>query len=100
MKWRVGSHLGRRRGSYQTQTAPTLRVDETQVMGMQPAYGLVDLAFGASIKQSMLQFVVTNVADRRAQLSRFAQTVPAADNQTYIIPAQPRTFAIKFGQKF
>jgi outer membrane receptor protein involved in Fe transport len=85
---------------YQTQTAPTLRVDETQIMGMQPAYGLLDLTLGASIKQSMLQFVVTNVTDRLAQLSRFAQTVPAVDNQIYIIPAQPRTFAIKFGQKF
>jgi iron complex outermembrane receptor protein len=85
---------------YQTQTAPTLRVDETQIMGMQPAYGLLDLAMGASVNQLMLQFVVTNAADRRAQLSRFAQTVPAVDNQTYIIPAQPRTFAIKFGQKF
>jgi outer membrane receptor protein involved in Fe transport len=85
---------------YQTQTAPTLRVDETQVMGMQPAYGLVDLAFGASINQSMLQLLVTNAADRRAQLSRFAQTVPNVDNQIYIIPAQPRTITIKFGQKF
>jgi iron complex outermembrane receptor protein len=85
---------------YQTQTAPTLRVDETQVMGMQPAYGLLDLTFGASINNSMLQFVVSNATNRLAQLSRFAQTVPAVDNQTYIIPAQPRTFAIKFGQKF
>jgi outer membrane receptor protein involved in Fe transport len=85
---------------YQTQTAPTLRVDETQIMGMQPAYGLLDLGVGASINQSMVQFVVTNATNRLAQLSRFAQTVPAVDNQTYIIPAQPRTFAIKFGQKF
>jgi len=44
--------------------------------------------------------VVTNVADRRAQLSRFTQTSPSNDNQVYIIPAQPRTIAIKFGQKF
>jgi hypothetical protein len=43
---------------------------------------------------------VTNVTDRRAQLSRFVQTVPGIDNQVYIIPAQPRTVAIKFGQKF
>jgi outer membrane receptor protein involved in Fe transport len=48
----------------------------------------------------MLQVVVTNATDRRAQLSRFAETVPTVDNQTYIIPAQPRTVAIKFGQKF
>jgi outer membrane receptor protein involved in Fe transport len=85
---------------YQTKTAPTLRVDETQIMGMQPAYGLLDMSAGATLNQSTLQLVVTNVADRRAQLSRFAQTVPAVDNQTYIIPAQPRTIAIKFGQKF
>jgi iron complex outermembrane recepter protein len=85
---------------YQTQTSPTLRVDETQVMGMQPAYGLLDLTMGASISNSTLQFVVTNATNRPAQLSRFAQTVPNVDNQIYIIPAQPRTFAIKFGQKF
>jgi outer membrane receptor protein involved in Fe transport len=85
---------------YQTQTAPTLRVDQTQVMGMQRAYGLLDLGAGASINQSTLQVVVTNATDRRAQLSRFAETVPTVDNQTYIIPAQPRTVAIKFGQKF
>jgi hypothetical protein len=38
--------------------------------------------------------------DRRAELTRFAQTNPVNDNQPYIIPAQPRTFYIKFGQKF
>jgi outer membrane receptor protein involved in Fe transport len=69
-------------------------------MGMQRAYGLLDLGAGASINQSTLQVVVTNATDRRAQLSRFAETVPTVDNQTYIIPAQPRTVAIKFGQKF
>jgi hypothetical protein len=44
--------------------------------------------------------VVTNVADRRAELSRFAQSNPVTDNQPYVIPAQPRTIAIKFGQRF
>jgi hypothetical protein len=29
-----------------------------------------------------------------------AQTVPAVDNQIYVIPAQPRTYVLKFGQKF
>jgi hypothetical protein len=49
---------------------------------------------------STLQFVVTNVMDRRAQLSRFTAISPQFDNQVYIIPSQPRTIAIKFGQKF
>jgi outer membrane receptor protein involved in Fe transport len=85
---------------YQTQTAPTLRVDQTNVMGMQRAYGLLDLGMGATINQSTLQVLVSNATDRRAQLSRFAQTVPTVDNQIYVIPTQPRTVVIKFGQKF
>jgi hypothetical protein len=67
---------------------------------MQPAYGLVDFMAGAQLNKSTIQLIVTNVADRRAQLSRFVQTVPSVDPQPYIIPAQPRTFAIQFGQKF
>jgi len=43
---------------------------------------------------------VSNLADRRAQLSRFAQANPSIDAQAYFIPAQPRTIAIRFGQKF
>jgi iron complex outermembrane recepter protein len=85
---------------YQTKSTPTLRVDQTQILGMQPAYGLVDLMGGAHLNQMTIQLIVTNVADRRAQLSRFAQTVPSAENQSYVIPAQPRTIAIQFGQKF
>ena len=85
---------------YQTKSTPTLRVDQTQIIGMQPAYGLLDITAGAQLNNSTIQLIVTNVADRRAQLSRFVQTVPSADPQPYIIPAQPRTIAIQFGQKF
>jgi outer membrane receptor protein involved in Fe transport len=85
---------------YQTKSTPTLRVDQTQIIGMQPAYGLVDLVGGAQLNQSTVQLIVTNVADRRAQLTRFVQTVPSVDPQPYIIPTQPRTVAIQFGQKF
>jgi len=85
---------------YQNKSTPTLRVDQTQIIGMQPAYGLLDLVGGVQLNNATIQLIVTNVADRRAQLSRFAQTVPSAENQPYIIPAQPRTFAIQFGQKF
>jgi outer membrane receptor protein involved in Fe transport len=85
---------------YQTQTAPLLRVDQAAEIGTQAAYGLIDLAFGAHQDATMVQLVVTNVLDRRAQLTRFVQTNPAHDNQAYAIPAQPRTIAIKFGQKF
>jgi iron complex outermembrane receptor protein len=85
---------------YQTKTAPLLLVNEVQNVGMQPGYGLLDLAFGMHQNATMLQLVVTNVADRRAELTRFTQSNPVHDNQSYIISAQPRTIAIKFGQKF
>ena len=85
---------------YQTQTAPLLLLYQLQNVGMQPAYALIDLAAGVHQNKTMIQLTVSNVADRRAQLTRFNQTNPQNDNQTYIIPAQPRTIAIKFGQKF
>jgi iron complex outermembrane receptor protein len=85
---------------YQTQTTSGLRVDQAQTVGIQPAYGLVDLTAGAAHAGTMIQLVITNVADRRAQLTRFVATNPSVDSQAYAIPAQPRTITIKFGQKF
>jgi outer membrane receptor protein involved in Fe transport len=85
---------------YQTQTAPTLLRNQLQNIGIQPAYGLLDLAAGVHQDKTTIQVFVTNVADRRAQLTRFNETNPSNDNLTYIIPSQPRTIAIKFGQKF
>jgi iron complex outermembrane receptor protein len=87
-------------GVYQSQASQALRVDQNRIIGNTPSYALIDLSGGAGFGSSMLQFVVTNVMDRRAQLSRFTAITPQFDNQAYIIPAQPRTFVIKFGQKF
>jgi outer membrane receptor protein involved in Fe transport len=85
---------------YQTKSTPTLKIDQARNIGMQPSYGLVDLMGGATLNKMTVQLIVTNVADKRAQLSRFAQTNPTNENQPYIIPTQPRTIAIQFGQKF
>jgi iron complex outermembrane receptor protein len=85
---------------YQSQATSALRLDQAANIGNQPAYGLVDLVSGATRDQMTVQFFVTNVANRRAQLTRFVETNPQVDNQSYIIPAQPRTFALQFGQKF
>jgi iron complex outermembrane receptor protein len=85
---------------YQTKSTPALRVDQTQSLGMQPAYGLLDLFGGATYNNMTAQLIVTNVTNKLAQLSRFGQTVPSAEAQPYVIPTQPRTYAIQFGQKF
>jgi iron complex outermembrane receptor protein len=85
---------------YQTQTAPVLTVPIVQIVGMQPAYGLLDLAGGFDRNGTSIQLFVSNATDKRAQLSRFTQTNPLNDNQVYILPAQPRTIGIKFAQRF
>jgi iron complex outermembrane recepter protein len=85
---------------YQTETAPVLRVDEARIIGMQPAYGLLDLSGGTTFGDLTMQLYVSNALDRRAELSRFVQTNPVVDPQPYAIPAQPRTIGIKFAQRF
>jgi iron complex outermembrane receptor protein len=88
-------------GMYQTQTAPVLRADEVAVIGDMPAYALVNLKIGANSANGMhFDFFITNALNRLAQLSRFTETNPRIDNQVYVVPAQPRTFGIEFGQNF
>jgi iron complex outermembrane receptor protein len=70
------------------------------VIGMQPAYGLVDLSAGVEKNGMNIQFIIDNVADRRAELNRFTPCTVAVCTRPYAIPAQPRTIGIKFGQKF
>jgi iron complex outermembrane receptor protein len=85
---------------YQTKTAPALRIEDVQSIGMQPAYGLFDLSGGLDQHGTTIQLLITNVFDRRAELSRFEQCTVTICNQPYIVPAQPRTIGLKFGQKF
>jgi iron complex outermembrane recepter protein len=88
-------------GMYQTETAPVLRADEAEVIGDMPAYALVNLKIGADSANGMhMDFFISNLMNRLAQLSRFTETNPRIDNQVYIVPAQPRTFGIEFGQDF
>ncbi len=83
---------------YQTQTAPDLRPATVAVVGMQPAYGLLDLNAGVQKDALHVDLFITNAADKRAELTRFVQSASAL--QPYIIPSQPRTIGIRFGQKF
>ena len=85
---------------YQTQTSAMLVVPIAGILGMQPAFGLLDLSAGAQRDKFRLELGVTNVTDKRAQLYRFAETNPAADNQVYVLPSQPRTISLTFAQRF
>jgi outer membrane receptor protein involved in Fe transport len=85
---------------YQSQTAPQLRIADANAIGMQPAYGVVDVSGGVERNGMNIQLVVTNVTDKLAQLTRFEQCTIAVCTQPYAIPIQPRTVTIKFGQRF
>ena len=85
---------------YQTMTAPALKTADQQSIGMQPAYGLFDLSAGIQRNGMNLQLLVTNVTDKRAQISRFEACTVGICNTPYVIPQQPRTIGIRFGQKF
>ena len=86
---------------YQSQTAPVLLTSQAQVLGNMPAYALMNLKLGADSAGGLhMDLFINNLMNRRAQLSRFTESNPSTDSQVYIVPAQPRTFGIEFGQDF
>jgi iron complex outermembrane receptor protein len=86
---------------YQDETAQVLRRDQAAVIGNLPAYALVNLKLGADGANGMhVDLFISNLMNRRAQLSRYTESNPSTDNQVYILPTQPRTFGIEFGQDF
>jgi outer membrane receptor protein involved in Fe transport len=86
---------------YQSQTSPVLLASQAQVLGNMPAYALMNLKLGADSANGLrMDLFIDNLANRRAQLSRFTESNPSTDSQVYIVPAQPRTFGIEFGQTF
>ena len=85
---------------YQTSTTPLLRLVDSNDLGTLPSYGLLDLSTGAAHNGLALELTLTNVADKRAQLTRFVECATTSCTQPYVIPTQPRTIALRFSQKF
>lgn len=94
--------------TYQSSSSVQLRVDQSGIVGVMPAWSLVDLRVGATHDKLTGELFLTNALDNRAQLSRFTQTAPTkfdgsptpVDTQPYIVPAQPRTIGFKVGMRF
>jgi iron complex outermembrane recepter protein len=93
--------FGQLSGMYQTSTEPLLRRVDQQALGQLPAYALFDGSTGVSKGNLTLQFMVSNIADKRANLTRYVEcATTTCGPQPYIIPTQPRTFAIRISQLF
>jgi len=86
--------------TYQTQVAPNLKGNEQAVIGFQPAYALMDFSGGVIHNNTNIDLYISNLADKRAQLTRFTSISPNNDNQVYVVPAQPRTIGIRVSQNF
>ncbi|MBI1684042.1 TonB-dependent receptor [Caulobacter hibisci] len=78
-----------------------LRLHEREILGYQGGYSTIDLSGGVSRDSWSITAYMTNVADERASQTRFVQCdEDTCADKVYIIPIQPRTFGLKFGQKF
>lgn len=72
----------------------------TQHLGELPPYSLVNLSTGVARNGMQVQFLINNTFNTLGELTRFASCTPTTCNQPYVVPVQPRTFWLKFGQKF
>jgi outer membrane receptor protein involved in Fe transport len=77
-----------------------LPADELALGGANEAYGTADFSFGVGDGSSSLSVFVNNAFDERAEITRFAQCDEQICQRPYVISNTPRTFGIKFSQKF
>ncbi len=88
-------------GMYQDETSSALLLTQNAVFGNLPAYALFNLKIGANAGNGMhVDLFISNLMNRLAEYSRFTESNPSTDSQVYIVPAQPRTFGVEFGQDF
>jgi iron complex outermembrane recepter protein len=71
-----------------------------QHLGELPPYTLLNLAAGVQHNGAQLEVRVENVVNVLGELTRFSACTPTTCNQPYVIPVQPRTVWVQFGQKF
>jgi len=94
-----------------------LRTDERELLGKQPSYDLVDLAWGVKKETWGVELFVKNVFDERAVLSRFTEcsefkpydpdsdvdgpnSVPLCGLQPYTVTTNPRQIGLTFSKSF
>jgi outer membrane receptor protein involved in Fe transport len=91
---------------YQSMSTSQIAPSWANLLGNQPAYALLDVLAGIGSDKFNAEFFVNNATDRRAQLYHFAEctiysgSTPVCGANPNIAVATPRTFGIRFGQKF
>lgn len=78
-----------------------LRTDQREIYGRMPEYTVADFSLGAARGNFTAALYLNNAFDSRGNINRFSACSPGTCGAiTYQIITQPRTFGIKFGQRF
>jgi len=85
---------------YQSSAEPLLRIVDQVSLGKLPAYGLLDLSTGAVRNGFSVELTLTNVTDKRAELTRFVECTTTTCTQPYVVPTQPFTIGLHAGYRF
>jgi iron complex outermembrane receptor protein len=100
----VGSYKGNVQASavYVGERTSDLRPVAANALGDMPSYTVADVSAGLEIKSFHYEVYVTNAFDKRAVLNKYAEcdVLLCGAISQYIVPNQPRTIGVKFGQKF
>ena len=85
---------------YQSSAESDLRTEEKLILGKDKSFTQVDLSGGLARDSWQVELSVLNVFDEIGDTLRTSQCDAAVCQRPYIHPIRPRTFQIKFGQKF
>jgi outer membrane receptor protein involved in Fe transport len=100
----IGSYKGNVQASavYVGERTSDLRTLAANALGDMPAYTVVDVSAGVEMKSFHYGIYLNNAFDRRAVLNRYAEcdVLLCGAIAQYVVPNQPRTIGVKFGQKF
>lgn len=78
-----------------------IRTLENSIIGELPAYTSFDLSAGIEFPLFNLDFFIRNATDERGELYRYTECqIAVCGAQYYIVPIQPRTFAVRVSRQF
>lgn len=78
-----------------------IRTVENAIIGELPAYTSFDLSAGMQFPLFNLDVFIRNVTDERGELYRYTECqIAVCGAQYYIVPIQPRTFAVRLSRQF
>jgi iron complex outermembrane receptor protein len=84
--------------SYQSSANAGLRSSDVALLGKLPAYALVDAAAGIDWRSFNIELFVSNLLDKRNQLTRFVAC--SICERVLVVPGTPRTIGLRAGYKF